>query len=99
MATYAELYGLQADTGISQRIVIATIIAAEAARAENVLTYNHEKRMQWARSVFANPEFEGRRMMWAVFAQHKDLTLAQITAATDAAIQTAVNTAVNLFAV
>lgn len=98
MATYTELFGLRANDALRNRITVACIIAAEAVRVENESTANHANRLLWAKSVFANPLAESDRMLWAVLAQNAAITLAQITGATDAQIQTAVNNAVNVFA-
>lgn len=59
---------------------------------------NHANRMLWAREVFKNPDVVARQMMTAVLAQNRAFTSAQITGATDAAVQTAVNNAINLLA-
>lgn len=98
MATYAELLTASENSTLNQKIRVACIIAAEAIRTENNATANHANRLIWAKAVFANPVAEAQRMLWAVLAQNKDATLAAITGATDAAVQTAVNAAVDVFA-
>ena len=98
MATYAELFTLRSNSDLKNKITVACIIAAESIRNEAPATANHDNRLLWAKAVFANPEVEADRMLWAVFAQNASATVAQITGATDAAIQTAVNNAVNVFA-
>lgn len=98
MATYDELFGLQANDSLRNRIAVACIVAAEAIRTENANTANHANRLLWAKAVFANPQGEAQRMLWAVLAQNKTATVAQITGATDATIQTAVSAAVDVFA-
>lgn len=99
MATYLELLATGEDVDLGKRIRIACIVSAEAVRTESDTTPSHSARLAWAKEVFRNPQAEGNRMIWAVLAQNKDATVAQITGATDAAIQTAVNAAVNVFAV
>lgn len=98
MATYAELLTASENSTLNQKIRVACIIAAEAIRTESGATTNHANRLVWAKAVFANPNAEAQRMLWAVLAQNKDATLAAITGATDAAVQTAVNAAVDVFA-
>lgn len=98
MATYAELLTASENSTLNQKIRVACIIAAEAIRTESGATTNHANRLIWAKAVFANPAAEAQRMLWAVLAQNKDATLAAITGATDAAVQTAVNAAVDVFA-
>lgn len=98
MATYIELFSTQSDQALFQRVTTACIIAAETIRSEGDGVTNHPNRAIWAADVFANPRHEARRMMWAVLAANKDNTVAQITGATDIQIQTAVDSAVDLFA-
>lgn len=99
MATYSELFDLKSNDTLKNKIAVACIIASEAIRTESAGTTNHAERLAWAKAVFANPAVESERMMWAVLAQNSAATVSQITNATDATIQTAVNNAVNVFAV
>jgi hypothetical protein len=98
MATYAELLVASENPTLNNKIRVACFIAAEVVRTEGGATANHANRLVWAKSVFANPDQEAKRMLWAVLAQNASATLAQITGATDAAVQTAVNAAVDVFA-
>lgn len=98
MATYDELLTAAEHAGLRNHIRVACFIAAEAIRTEVGTTTNHANRMIWAKSVFGNPGAESERMLWAVLAQNKAATLAQITGATDALVQSAVNAAVDVFA-
>lgn len=99
MATYVELYGLaQTDSVLRQKVTVACIVAAEAIMAEDAGTANHANRLIWAQSVFANPTTEAIRMTFAALAANNAATVAQIQSATDAAIQTIVNSHINLFA-
>jgi hypothetical protein len=99
MATYDELYALKDNTTMLARVAVACVIAAEAIRTEATSSANHLQRVRWAARVFADPVAEAARMWWAVLAQNKAATSAQITGATDATIQTAVAAAVDVFAV
>ena len=101
MATYAELLTIATGpTGdaLRNRIRVAVVVAADVVRAEINSTPNHANRMAWARLVLQNPDTEAMRMMWAVLAQNRAFTVAQITGADDAAVQTAVNAAIDLLA-
>jgi hypothetical protein len=98
MATYAELLTASNNDTLRQKVRVACVIAAEAVRTEASATTNHTNRLAWAKAVFMNPESEGNRMMWAVLAQNAAATYAAIIGATDAAVQTAVNAAVDVFA-
>lgn len=99
MATYDELLLAAEDAGLNKHIRVACVIAAEAIRTEVTGTANHANRMLWAKAVFQNPGAEAQRMVWAVLAQNKSATLAAITGASDATVQTAVNAAVDVFAI
>lgn len=99
MATYLELLAASGNDGLRQKVRVGCTIAANAVMLEDVATTNHAGRLAWAKSVYENPEAVGDRMLWAVIAQNSNATLSQITGASDAAIQTAINAAVNLFAV
>ena len=95
MATYTELYGIRSDSALRNRVTVGCIVAAEAVRNESDQTVNHANRLIWAALVFANPEHEAERMLWAILAQNNAATVAAITGASDATLQTAVNAAVN----
>lgn len=98
MATYAELDQAAQNDLLRLKVRVACIIAAEAIRNEAGTTPNNANRLLWAKRVFAHPVQESERMLWAVLAQNQGATLAQITGASDSAVQSAVNSAVNVFA-
>ena len=98
MATYDELLQAAKNGALTDKIMVACFVAADAIRQESAGTANHDNRLAWAKAVFENPERERDRMKWAVLAENKGLTLAQIVGASDAAVQTAVDQAVNIFA-
>jgi hypothetical protein len=98
MATYVELLQAAEDPGLRTRMRVACIVAAELIRTEAGTVTNHANRLIWAKAVFANPIAEADRMLWAVLAQNRTATLAQVTGASDTALQTAVNNAVDVFA-
>lgn len=98
MATYAELLTLSTNAILMKKIRVAVVIAAEVVRTEQDTTANHANRLLWAKNVYANPDMEAQRMVWAVLAQNKDATATAIESADDATVQTAVNAAINVFA-
>lgn len=98
MATLAELQGLFSDAGLLPKIEAACVIAAEAIRVEAANTANHSARVAWAKQVYTSPSTVAQYMLKAVLAQNSTLTVAQLQGASDAAIQAAVNAAVNMFA-
>ena len=101
MATYAELLNIAStSTGeaLRNRIRVAVVVAADVVRAEAPGTANHANRLIWARLVLQNPDQEAQRMMWAVLAQNRMFTQAQIVGADDVTVQNAVNLAIDLLA-
>jgi hypothetical protein len=98
MATYAELLQASANDTLRQKVRVGCVIAAEKVRTEAGTTTSHTARMAWAKAVYANPEAEGNRMVWAVLAQNAAATYAAIIGAADATVQTAVDAAVDVFA-
>lgn len=98
MAIYTDLLIASENPTLNLKIRVACFIAAETVRNEVVTTPNHANRLLWAKNVFLNPGQESQRMLWAVLAQNKSFTLAQITGASDAQVQTAVDACVDIFA-
>lgn len=99
MATYTELLELRrAFSPLRNKVQVAVVIAANAIRTEDPATDNHANRLVWSRGVFENSEREADRMCWAVLAANKDLDLPAIQGASDSAVQTQVDAAVNHFA-
>lgn len=101
MATYDELLTLASTasgTSLQRQIRVAVVVAADVIRAESTGTANHANRLLWARQAMTQPNIEADRMLWAVLAQNRAFTTAQILGASDATVQTAVNAAVDLLA-
>lgn len=98
MATYAELLTASNNETLINKIRVAVVIAAEIVRTELDTVPNHVNRLIWAKQVFITPDREAQRMVWAVLAQNRAATLAQIVGADDATVQGAVNAAVDVFA-
>jgi N-acyl-D-aspartate/D-glutamate deacylase len=98
MATYAELLTASGNDALRQKVRVACVIAAEKVRNEATSVANHAGRLVWAKTVFTNPEAESNRMLWAVLAQNAGATVSVIINASDAAVQTAVDAAVDVFA-
>lgn len=92
MATYAELYDLNSNSPLRNKIgVAATIRAAEIV----ALSSPTNAEISWAAKCLNNPAAEAVRLMPYVLAANAAATSAQITSATDQTIQTAVNTEIN----
>jgi hypothetical protein len=100
MATYLELYdiGSNGNVPLLQKIAVACVIKANDIRQESSGT-NLANRQKWAREVLADPSSKARQMLWAILGQNAAATVAQINAATDATILSAVASAIDLVAV
>ena len=98
MATYTELFGLNNNSDLRNKVRVACIVAAETVMSELDTVPNHANRLIWAKAVFTSPDAEAKRMFMAVLAANHDLTTAQITGASDEAIQTNVDNHIDLFA-
>jgi hypothetical protein len=101
MATYDELLTI-ATTSIGgtlkNKIRVAAIVACDVIRSEAVNTANHANRLIWASRTLDNPGAAAEKLTWAVLAQNRAFTSAQITGADDASVQNAVNAAIDLIA-
>jgi len=105
MATYIELRNLINDSLLRNKTAAAVIIAAQGVlddaanfptpTADTVL---QQDRLAWAARAFNNVEGEARKVLMSVLAANKDITVAQITGATDAQLQTNANAVVDLLA-
>lgn len=98
MATYLELNTIAADTTFIQRVKAACVVATETIRAESPNIANAKERKDWARRVLTDPTSAANAMVWAVLAQNAGAPAGNITGATDAVLQNAVNNAINLLA-
>lgn len=100
MATYNELYTvwMDGDNGLQNRVAIAVLVAAVDIAQESTSTPNHAERYRWAAKAMTDPTGEARRFFSAMLAFNKDLTMNQILSASDTAIQSQVNGAVNAVA-
>lgn len=90
MASYQELRGAFSDDSLRNRIVMGTVIAAYGLLATAPTAADRA----WISAVFESPEAEGRKVFMSVLAANAGMSLANITSATDAAIQTSIDTVV-----
>lgn len=90
MATYSELRDLFTHDTLPNRVEIAVIKAAQAL-IDGTPTAPEQS---WAASVLSNPSGEASKAFRYVLAANSASTVAVITAATDAQIQTNVDAAV-----
>ena len=96
MATYTELFSLSQNGPLKDKVAVACLMAAEIIRTELTSVPNHAARLVWARKALENPDAVAIAALRAALVQNNALTVAQIQGATDAALQTAVNNAVDL---
>lgn len=90
MASCTEIRALFSNDELRNRITVATVIASNAALA-GTPTAAQQKFANW---VFSNPDQAGSRVLMAVLAANNTFTAAQITGATDATLQSAVNSVI-----
>lgn len=94
MATYAELYALktQDTSATQQKIIVAILKKAQLIAADNAATAQQNA---WALQALGNPESYQRTAWNYILGQYSAATVAQITGANDADVQTAVNAVVD----
>jgi len=92
MATYAELFGLRSNADLRNKIAVAVTVKAQAILGLATPTVNQ---VTWASKALTYPIQEAEKLMNYVLAANSGLTVAQITAAADSAIQTHVGAAVD----
>jgi hypothetical protein len=98
MATYLELRSLYGHGDLLNRIEVACIVSAETIRTEADSVTNHANRLKWAKATYGSSRAAAEKMLMSLLAANKALTSAQLISVTDAALQTAVDSAVNIFA-
>lgn len=92
MASYQELYDLRSDSTLRNKVAVAVAVKAQTLLDGASPTAGQ---VAWANNAISNPVGKADTLMNYVLAANKALTVAQITGATDAAIQSNVNSAVD----
>jgi len=105
MATYTEIRNLYNDSAMRNKVATAVAIAADTVMRgnDNVAPFSqvagdHDKRVVWAKDALGNTETYAKQFWESVLAANNTLTVAQITGASDSALQSKVNDSVDLFA-
>lgn len=98
MATYQELHTLKNDSDLQEKVLVAVVIAADTIRTDQSPPANQTQRLIWAQSAMESPKSVALAMLWAVLAANKGISVGNIKTASDAAIQSNVDEAVDLFA-
>ena len=87
MATYTEIRGLFNNSELFGKVEIATV-----KHANNLLNDTPSANDRaWAANVFSNPKIESKKALMAVLAENSGLTAVSIIGASDAAIQSNVD--------
>ena len=92
MATYNELRLLFGESSLLFRVEVAVCIKAQAIFQE---ASPSAARLAWAESAFENTNAEAQKFLKYALAANKALTAAQILAAADSALQSAVDAAID----
>ena len=92
MATYEELFALQTNDALRQKVAVATIVAAQAKLAGTPSAAE----ATWAKEVIQYPIGDrARSVLNLVLAANKDVSVATIEGANDAAIQANVDAVID----
>lgn len=92
MATYSELFAIQNDATLRNKIQVAVTVKAQSLLDLASPTANQ---VLWASNALNNPTQTMVRIMPYVLAANKSATQSQITGASDSAVQTNVDAAVD----
>ncbi len=94
-AQYLEIYGIATgDDGANLRAKI-TVCAAIKAHAISLEVGPSQTRADWAREALENPQSKVELLLNYLLAADNTLTVGQITGASDAAIQTRCDSAID----
>jgi hypothetical protein len=88
MASYVEIRNLFSHDDLKNRVEVATVVAA------NGLLAGTAAEQKFAAHVFSNPRLVSDKVLMSVLAANRTATVAQITGASDSALQTAVQVAI-----
>ncbi len=95
MATHAEIFGLLNDHVMKNKVAGAALVKANTI---SDLATPTTLQLDWAQSAYRRPIAVAEELWPAMLGSNAEATVAQITGASDALIQTAVNDAVdNIF--
>ena len=92
MATYLELHGLRSNSDLQDKVSVAVVKKAQSLIDAVTPT---TAQITWANDAIDNPKGNAGSLLNYVLAKNSELTSAQIVGASDAAIQTAIDGAVD----
>ena len=93
MATYLELFALRSNSDLQDKIAVAVAKKAQALLDGETPT---TAAVAWAQEAIQNPKTKADALINYVLVKNSEMTTAQIVAASDAVIQTQVDTAVDV---
>lgn len=92
MATYLEIFGLRSNSDLQEKVAVAVVKKAQALLDGATPT---AAEVAWANAAIKDPVGEADSLLNYVLAANSAATVSAITGATDAAIQSNVDTAVD----
>lgn len=95
MATYLEIYNIQVDAGWNDFLSKVRIASAKKAAAIIDSTTPGATALEWAKGAIKNPTQAGNDLVTYIVAVNSTATTTQILSATDNAIQTNIDAAVD----
>lgn len=97
--TYDECLQALESSALRNRARVSVIALTNIIRTEGTGVTNHALRMAWAKAAALNPDYYVVPMLWQAIIQNQAsaANLAAVTGAADSAVQTAINSAVDLF--
>lgn len=93
MATYTELYDLYSDASLRNKITVAVTKKAQSLIDSATPT---AAQVTWAQEAIQQPAEKAETLFKYVLAKNSTLTVAQIKGATDSAIQSQIDAAVDV---
>lgn len=97
MATLTELQTLLNDPTLRDKVRAAVVITAKNINFESAATENHAARLTWAKAAMSDPNGTADKVVRYVVGANSTSTVAEIQGLSDAAIQSHVDAAVNVF--
>ena len=92
MATYTDIYNLRSDSGLRNKVAVAVIKKAQNLLDGGTPTPNE---VAWSSNAIGNANQQAEKILSYVLAANSGSTVTAIKGATDAAIQTNVDKAVD----
>ena len=94
MATYDDLFSLYYNSGLRNRVIVAIAKKAQTLLAAPVPT---SAQLNWAKNALENTDSVATALYKYVLAANSAFPVVQITGASDAAIQSNIDTAADKF--